>query len=258
MKRISVLLVSAACLCSFACLGADTVKANPYKSSLQAVMPAELPTKAAEIVEKAKANHRKEATAGVVKAVVEVNPAATPATVGAIARAVPEMAAEAASLATAERPQLAAAIARAAAGGAPSQAAKIVTAVCKAAPNLYRQVAVAVAEVVPGAGKDILSAVAAAIPELKPAIESAMAGYTGTPSSVGAALDQVKATPVARKETAATPGLSTTPLPLGSAPQPARGPSVGPPYIPLSQTPTNVTPGTGGEVPPGGRNYAAP
>jgi hypothetical protein len=37
-----------------------------------------------------------------------------------------------------------------------------------------------------------------------------------------------------------------------------RGPAVGPPYVPLTTTPTNETPGEAGEVPEGGRNYAAP
>jgi hypothetical protein len=52
------------------------------------------------------------------------------------------------------------------------------------------------------------------------------------------------------------PALLTTPS-LQGAPI-ARGPAIGPPYQPLTSTPTNVTPGTSGEVPPGGRNYAAP
>jgi hypothetical protein len=51
---------------------------------------------------------------------------------------------------------------------------------------------------------------------------------------------------------ATTPITSTAPAPL------ARGPAVGPPYIGLTTTPTNVTPGGSGEVPTGGRDYAAP
>ena len=39
---------------------------------------------------------------------------------------------------------------------------------------------------------------------------------------------------------------------------PAAAPAVGPPYIPLTTPPTNVTSGTSGQVPTGGRNYAAP
>jgi hypothetical protein len=38
----------------------------------------------------------------------------------------------------------------------------------------------------------------------------------------------------------------------------ARGPAVGPPYIPLTTTPVNVTTGTSGQVPTGDRNYASP
>ncbi len=36
------------------------------------------------------------------------------------------------------------------------------------------------------------------------------------------------------------------------------GASVGPGYVPLTTSPTQVTPGTSGQVPPGGRNYPTP
>jgi len=37
-----------------------------------------------------------------------------------------------------------------------------------------------------------------------------------------------------------------------------RGPSVGPPLIPIISTPVVLDPGSGGTVPTGGRGYAAP
>jgi hypothetical protein len=53
----------------------------------------------------------------------------------------------------------------------------------------------------------------------------------------------------------AAPATTATAAPVTPL---ARGPAVGPPYIPLTSTPTNVTSGTSGQVPTGGRNYAAP
>ena len=176
------------------------------------------------------------------------------------------MAAVAAAVAATEQPKQAAAIAKAAAAAAPSKAGKIVTAVCRAVPNDYRNVAVAVAQVAPTATKDILKAVGTALPELKPGLDQALAGRGGNTVSVAASLDQAAAV-VRSSAASATAGPATDPVvaPLAIAsrlpntPAPlARGPAVGPPYIPLSTTPTNVSPGTSGEVPTGGRDYAAP
>ncbi len=247
MKSVVVLSLGVLCAWSFASIAADVPKPNPYQARLQAVPAAELPAKAAQIVKEGKGH--KDTTVSVVKAAVEINPAAAPAVVGGIARAVPDAAADAAAVAAAEQPKLAAAIARAAAGGAPAKAGKIVTAVCKAVPNQFRAIAIAVAEVVPGASKEILDGVALAIPQLKSSIEAATTAVVNGSGSVALTLDQATIS-VARKDTPGTP--------VYLSPAVVRGPAVGPPYIPLSGTPTNVTPGTGGEVPPGGRNYAAP
>ena len=251
MKVVVVLTISALCLGTFAGSAVDTSKAILFSSALKSVPPPEMPAKAAQIVLEAKASERKETTINVVKAAAGFNPASLPATVGAIARAVPEMAAEAAAVAADAQPRLAVAIARAAAGGAPAKAGRIAAAVCKTVPNQYRAVAVAVAEVVPGSGKEVLLGVGEAIPELKSSIEGALAGYSGTPASLGTSLDQAHFAAIPRKsDSSGTLALSTPLL--------VRGPAIGPPYIPLSGTPTNVTPGTGGEVPTGGRNYASP
>ena len=250
MKPVTVIVLSVALLAGSSSFGNDTPKANSFNQVLAAVPAAELPAKAADLILHSRSRERQAATVNVVKSAVTMNPAAAPAIVGAIARAVPDMASVAAAAAAAEQPKQAAAIAKAAAAAAPSKVGKIVAAVCRAVPNEYRNIATAVAQAVPSAGKEIVSAVAAALPGMKPAIESTVAGYGGNVASVPDTLDQAAKVSPASVSGAAIP-------PLGSASM-ARGPGFGPPYHPLTTTPTNVTPGGSGNVPPGGRNYAAP
>jgi hypothetical protein len=258
MKNIACIALSAALLAACNSFGKDAPKASPFKAVLTAVPAAELPAKAADLVSQAKPRERKATTANVVKGALEINPAAAPAIVGAITRAVPEMAAVAAGAAAAEQPKQATAIAKAAAAAAPSQAGQIVVAVCRAVPNQYRSVAIAVFEAVPWAGKAIVNAVAAALPDMKPYIENTLAGSGGNVLSVAYTLDQA-----ARGSQG---GTGTEPLPPTLTPRAtppivagmARGPAIGPPFIPLSNTPTNVTSGSSGQVPGGGRDYAAP
>ena len=258
MKYIAIIALSVAFLVACNSFGKDAPKANPFNDVLSVVPAAELPAKAADLVLQAKPRHRQTTTVNVVKAGVGINPAAATSIVGAIARAVPEMASVAAGAAAAEQPKQARAIAKAAGAAAPNQAAKIVVAVCRTVPNQYRIVAIAVSEAVPGAGKAIVNAVAEALPDLKPYIEATLAGYGGNVVSVAYALDQA-----ARSSQGgpATASLSPTLTPSPASPVfagMARGPAVGPPYIPLTGTPTNVTSGTSGQVPTGGRNYASP
>ena len=243
MKPIISIVLSVAFLGACNSFGNDAPKANPFNEILSAAPAVELPAKAADLVLRAKARDRYAATLSAVKGAVGINPAAAPAIVGAVARAVPDMASVAAGAAAAEQPKQASAIAKAAAAAAPTQAGKIVAAVCRAVPNEYRNVAVAVSQVVPSAGEEILRAVASALPDLKPSIDKALAGYGGNVVSVTATLDQVFS--------------PAAPVLAGTAPM-ARGPSVGPAYVPLTTTPANVTPGTSGQVPPGHRNYATP
>jgi hypothetical protein len=250
MKHITILALSVVFLTAGPAFGKDTTAANPYKPTLAAVPAAELPAKAANLVQQAKARERQTVTLNVVKAAVAVNPAAAPAVVGAIARAVPDMASVAAGTAAAEQPKQASAIAKAAAAAAPAKAGAIVTAVCRAVPNEYQAIAVAVAQAVPGAGKQIVEAVAVALPNLKGPIEKAMASYGGNVASVADTLAVA-----GRISTVAETSRAESPAGGGSV---ARGPAVGPPYIPLTTTPGNVTPGTSGQVPAGGRNYASP
>jgi hypothetical protein len=251
---VTVILLSVALLAGGGSFANDAPKANSFNQALAAVPAAELPAKAADLILHSRSRERQATTVNVVKSAVGMNPAAAPAIVGAIARAVPDMASVAAGAAAAEQPKQAAAIAKAAAAAAPSKAGKIVAAVCRAVPNEYRNIAAAVAQVVPGAGKEIVNAVAAALPGLKPAIESTLAGYGGNVMSVTDTLDRAAMVPPASVASgAAVPAIP----PLGGVPM-ARGAGVGPPYHNLTTTPTNVTSGTSGEVPTGGRNYAAP
>ena len=256
MKYIICMVLSVSLLVAGNSFAKDAPKANSFTKVLTAVPAAELPAKAADLVSQAKTRDRQATTVSVVKAALGINPAAAPAIVGAIARAVPEMAAVAAGTAAAEQPKQASAIAKAAAAAAPQQAGAIVGAVCRAVPNDYRNIAVAVSQVVPGASKEIVKAVGSALPDLKPSIQSVLAGYGGNVPSVAMTLDQAA-------QVNAVPGTVPSILvPNAGSPTPmegmARGPASGPPYIPLSTTPTTVTSGSSGEVPHGGRNYAAP
>jgi hypothetical protein len=253
MKPIAVALLSVALLAAGSSFGKDTPQANSFNEVLAAVPAAELPAKAADLVAQAKARERQATTVSVVKSAVAMNPASAPAIVGAIARAVPDMASVAAGVAAATQPKQAAAIAKAAAAAAPSKVAKIVAAVCRAVPNEYRNIALAVAQAVPEAGKEIVNGVAAALPGMQAAIEATLAGHGGNVVSVPDTLDQasrVFAASAAPATTVSAPSLGLNPM--------VRGPATGPPYHSPSGTPTNVTPGGSGEVPEGGRNYAAP
>lgn len=232
MKTIALFTVSLICLVATASYAVDSPKTNPFKKVLSSAPAAELPAKAAELVKQAKAGDLTTTTISVVKAALQINPAAAPSIVGAIARAVPEMASVAAATAAAEQPKQASVIAMAAATAAPSQVGKIVSAVCRAVPSEYQNIAISVARVAPTANKEILNAVAAAIPVLKPSIDAALAG---------------------NPDGAVRPIILEAGVAAG-----ARGPAVGPPYIPLSTTPGNVNPGDTGTVPAGGRSYAAP
>jgi hypothetical protein len=248
MRTIVGIALSAAFLVSFNSYGKDAPKANPFNDVLTAAPAVELPAKAADLVLHAKSRDRQAVTVNVVKGAVGINPAAAPAIVGAIAQAVPDMAAVAAGTAAAEQPKQASAIAKAAAAAAPSKAGKIVAAVCRAVPNEYRNIAVAVSQVVPGAGKEIINAVASVLPDLKPGLEKVLAGYGGNVPSVAVALDQASLA-------SSAPGGAN---PLAAGATPVAKAVINIPYIPLTTTPTNVSPGTGGETPPGGRDYSKP
>jgi hypothetical protein len=246
MKRIVSISLSVAFLVACPSFGKDASKVNPFKKTLAAVPSVELPAKATSLVLQTKPLARQAVTIDVVKAAVGINPMAAPAIAGAIARAVPELASVAAGAAASEQPKQAAAIAKAAAAAAPSNAGPIVLAVCQAVPSAYRDIAVAVSQVMPGAAREILDAVASALPNLRLPIEKALADYAGNVPSVADTLTLAANTPQSSTISAtASSGM-------------ARGPATGPPYIPLTTTPANVTSGTSGQVPAGGRNYAAP
>ena len=224
--------------------------ATPFFASLSAATAAELPAKAAELVSQANAKNLKQTTIDVVKAAVGLNPAAAPAIVGSIAQSSPAMAATAVAAAVSVVPDQVVAIARAAAAAAPAKAGQIVGAVCRELPASYQAVAEAVAEVVPGASREILTAISAAIPTLKDSLNKVLASYNGNIPSVSSVLAQVK--PGVEVATAA-------PLPPSTFNTPSLAPpTVTPPYVPTPGFHGNIDPGSGGKVPTGGRNYAAP
>lgn len=222
----------------------ETPKANPFIGVLSATTSAELPGKAADLVSQAAAKDRQQTTIDVVNAAVSLNPAAARAIVGTIAHASPEMAATAAAAAVVLLPDQSVMIASVAAAAAPGQAGKIVEAVCRVVPQDYQKIADAVAEIVPGAAKEILMGVATAVPALKDSISQALVVNDGSTPSVDKVLAQ--AAPTGK-------GLSGSPW----TPQPelSHG-TIIPPYV-SEGTPVDVSPGSGGQVPSGGRNYSS-
>jgi hypothetical protein len=213
---------------------------NPFLGALSVVAPAELPGKAGELVAQADAKNLRQTTIDVVKAAVGLNPAAATAVVGSIAQSSPKMAGLAAAMAISLVPNQVVSIARAAAAAAPKQAGAIVEAICRVLPEDYQKVADAVSEIVPGAGKEILAGISVAIPQLNDLINHVLASYNGNIPSVSAVLSQVA-------DVASSSGTVTLASDTPSLP---RGPSVGPPTIPISGTPPSpIDPGSGGAVP---------
>ncbi len=231
---------------------AESARTAFFKENLSKVPAPEMAAKAAELVKSASKKERESTTIGVIKAALSLRPGLAVAVVGAIAHEAPDMAGLATATAITELPKQSAAITRAAVAAAPSKAGSVVVAACRAVPIQYRDIAVAAAQAAPGSGTEILEAVESAIPSLKPAIQRVLAGYNGGAPSVAVVLSQASASSTTTTTTTASPSAPAVYSPM------ARGPAIGPPYIPLSGTPTNTVPGNFGEVPPGGRNYAAP
>jgi len=252
MKISKITMTAAAAMLAMALVvrAGDTSAASPFLTILSTATQAELPAKAADLVAKANAGQQQQTTIDVVKAAVGLNPAAVAAIVGSIAQTTPAMAAVAAGTAASLVPNEATTIARAAAAAAPQQAGKIVEAICRVLPTAYAEVAGAVADVVPAAGKDILNGVSTAIPALAEPIHSALVNDKGDMPSVSAILGQVKSTELSVNLPAAGAGG-----PITSA---GINPVVNPPYVAPPSSPTSLSPGSGGQVPPNGRNYANP
>ena len=243
MKRLLIYALSIGCLNSGTAFDGEPTFSTSFQQALGAVPSAELPAKALEILKNAEPSERLTTTTEVTKGAVAINPAAAPNIVGTIARALPELAAVAAGTAAAEKPKQATAIARAAVAAAPSQTSKIVAAICRAVPKEYRSIAITAAQIVPDSANDILRAVASSIPELNPGLEDALAVYSGRLISVATVLDQVS-------------DAKINPRSLGEAS--SRGPTMAPPFIPISSTVRTISPNSSGEVPIGGRDYGTP
>jgi hypothetical protein len=247
---MSVSAVAAMLALTLVSRAGDTPKANPFLSVLSTTTQAELPAKAGDLVAQAVAKQQQQTTVDVVKAAVGLNPAAAALIVGSIAQTTPAMAAIAAGTAAGLVPDQAATIARAAAAAAPQQAGKIVEAICRMLPAAYSEVAEAVADVVPGAGKEILAGVSAAIPALKGAIDKALLAGNGGVPSVYAVLTQIESTQPSVSLGAGAAG--------GTMSRAFVAPVVKPPYVVPPTSPVNLNPGSGVQVPPGGRVYEDP
>ncbi len=221
---------------SLAVASAATTKEG-VRAALKSVPTAEVPARAATLVAQTPATDQPGVTVEAVRFAVKAHPTIAPAIVGSVAKQCPAVAATAAATAAKLQPKQIKLIARAAAVAAPAHAGEIVTALCQALPGDYREIALTVALAVPSATDEILAGLSAGLPTIKAALNSVIASYQGATPSVAAVLDRV----------APTPGVT------GSG---VRGPTIGPPFIALSGTPTNAPPGT--NVPPGGRDYFRP
>ena len=258
--KILTLVVTASLGCAVSLVAADSSPNAALQQALVSVPAAEMPPKAADMVKAAKVRERGVITVDVVTIAMARNPACGPTVASAIAKSVPEMASIAAGTAAELQPKQASDIARAAVASAPGKAGKIVASVCRAVPQDYKKIAMAAAQVAPSASKGILQELEAVFPDLKAGIETALAAYGNNPPSVPAVLDSVRpgngsmVPKVAGDSIAAPVG---GPL-QGSGPPPMHGPTLAPPFVPLSGTSTNINPATSGNVPRGGRDYAAP
>ena len=249
MKHAMLFIGAFTLLVAFNVSAGESTAANPYFAALSTTAAAELPAKSAELVSQADAKQQRQTTIDVVRASVPLNPAAAPAIVGSISKSSPNMASVAAATAVSLVPDQATVIAHVAAAAAPTKAGQIVEAICRVLPQDYQKIAEAVAAVVPGAGREILTAVSAAIPALKDSINQVLASDKGNMPSVSSVLDQVKS----NIQLASAAPISTTYNSPSLAP-----PTAGPPFVPLAPNNQNIDPGSGGQVPPGGRNYASP
>ncbi len=243
-------IVTVAFAMTFNSVASEGIPANPYFATLSKATAAELPSKSAELVSNADSKQQRQTTIDVVGAAVPLNPAAAPAIVGSISQSSPDMASVAAATAVSLVPDQATVIAHVAAAAAPTKAGQIVEAICRVLPGDYQKIAEAVAEVVPGAGKEILTAISAAIPALKDPINQVLASDKGNMPPVSSVLEQVKSNAPLVADAPVTPSTFNTP---SLAP-----PTAGPPFVPLPPQHQNIDPGSGGQVPPGGRNYASP
>ncbi len=242
---------------------------DTFKTALKSVPVPEMGAKAAQLVSEAKADVRQSTAEAVVAAVVELKPVAAVSVVSAIARENPDVAPAVAARAASALPKDAVAIARAAAGAAPAQAAKIVLAVCKAVPTQYAAVATAVAQAVPYASKEIVEAVTTALPSLKPFVDRADSSLAGRVESVQTIMAQTESlVAYTAKLRGSSPEqiltdpawASPTPSPGSAAPVVAAlpPPTIGPPFIPLGGTPTELRFVNTSPIPPGGSRYSGP
>jgi hypothetical protein len=259
--------VVTACLVAIPTLASNTPQVESLKKNLKAVSVLEMPAKAADLVSAATSDEREVTAMAVILAAVELKPAAIAPVVGAVSRVAPDAAPSVAATAAMRQPKQAGAITKAAAAAAPGQAAKIAGAVCKQVPTKYNEVAIAAFQAVPGAGKEILNAVVLAVPSLKPFIERSSTDAAGNALVVPAVIadtEQLLATAaVAQKissdqiltrDTAASSASLPKYEPMAA---PMGPPVVGPPFTPVSGSPTEMNRTNTVEVPPGGgRNYS--
>lgn len=251
LNRLKAMTTVAAVCAAVSVMAADKTVSSPYLAELSHATAIELPNQSAQLVVKADGKTRPQVTAEVVKTALGLNPGAAGAVVGCIAQVVPEMAPVAAGTAVSLVPNQAENIARVAAAAAPAQAGAIVEAICRVLPKKYQGIANAAAEVAPGQDKKILAGVASAMPALKKAINQTLLGYSGQVPSVNSVLTQ------ASKTQSLTDPVALAADSSGTADLPARGPSAGAPFVPISGTPIETTTSSGG-ITPNPVNYSAP
>ncbi|MGD1084340.1 MAG: hypothetical protein ABSA47_06240 [Verrucomicrobiota bacterium] len=255
LNLASVLIVSGGMLAGQSLvMAADPVD---YTKLLASASVVEMPAQAASLVTHAAKDSQKDVTAAVVKAAVGLNSSAAVAIVGAVARANPDMASTAAVTAASLQAKQIGLIASAAAVAAPSQAANIVDAMIKASPSDYAVIAISASKAVPSAGRQILAVVAKYVPALQAGLDKALTAFSATDVlPVADILTQVNNDIVDGRTTVAVTSTASTSSPADA---PVRtGFSVGPPFTPITSTPTYITPSETQPQVPGGRTASSP
>lgn len=264
---LGVAALSAGCFASTSGFAITASQVEGIKSALSLASVPEMPATAAQLVSAAKADEREGVAQAAVRAVLETKPALAGAMVNAIAKTSPDVAAATAVAAAVKQPKQIGIITKAAVSGAPTRAGSIVAALCKQFPAKYNLIALAADEAAPLAGKEILNAVAANVPFVSLFIESTI-GAAGSQLSVAKVISDtdkmvadsaatLKSSPdqllapagtLAKASTAPEQHFSAIALPA---------PTVAPPYVAPSGSPTTISSTNTVVVDPGaGRNYS--
>lgn len=246
-----IAIVFSGCLAQAAPAVGPAFSSNPYIVSLERLRAPELPARAARIVAEEEETARLETTRQVVLAAYRVNRASLLPVVGAIARTTPSVAPVAAATAASQQPQMARYAARAAAAAAPGEVTRIVEAVGREVPAAAPDVAISAGTVVPQGDRAAIEGFRKVSPDWELALDEAQRDLP--------AADQTVSKVVVRAKWLIAHGQSRSDVagPVGPMSDPVA--KKGPPFQPLTRTPTVIEPNGDSAVPPDWeRDYSRP